>query len=241
MKKFYHLVAVNHYPEGYAVLLDAKPIRTPQGQLLLCPNEDLANAVMGEWVAQVETIKPDTMPITQLVTTYLDKVQGQREILQPEVMNFLDTDLLCYRAGDPPAFAARQEMVWDPVLSWFQDSFSVKVQTTTELAALRQDPQVHQSVETYVRNLSDAYFSILQIVTAETGSLLLAIAFLEKAVTPQDAFNAAQAEELLKSEIYNEEFYGKAPDIEKKQAHLLLTLQAARRFLDTFGDSYSQE
>ena len=196
---------------------------------------------MAEWVGQVETIKPETMPLTQLLTTCLDKVQGQREPLHKEVMNFLDTDLLCYRAGDPPAFAARQKMVWDPVLDWFKDSFSVDIQTTTELAALRQSPLVHQSVETYVRNLSDPSFAILQIVTAETGSLLLAIAFIEKAVTPQDAFNAAQAEELLKSEIYNEETYGKAPDIEKKQAQILQTLQAARVFLDTFGDTYSQE
>lgn len=236
MKKFYHLVAVNRHPEGYSLLLDAKPVKTPQGQPFLCPTQSLADAVMNEWVAQVETIKPETMPLTQLVTTYLDKVKGQRDALHKEVMNFLDTDLLCYRAGDPPAFAARQELVWDPVLTWFQESFSVKLKTTTELAALKQSDEVHQTVETYVRNLPDTTFSILQVLTAETGSLLLALAFVEKAVTPQDTFNAAQAEELLKSEIYNEEFYGKAPDIEKKQANLLLTLQAARVFLDSLED-----
>jgi chaperone required for assembly of F1-ATPase len=232
MKKFYHLVAINRYPDGYAILLDAKPVKTRQGQLLLAPTEALAQAVMSEWVNQADTIEPDTMPLTQLLTTFLDGVQGNREKLHADVMAYLDTDLLCYRAADPPAFAARQARNWDPILEWFQASFAATVQTTTALSAIKQDERVHQSVETYIRNLSDYEFSILQTVTAETGSLILALAFLEKAVTPDEAFNAAQTEELLKSEIYLEDEYGKAPDIEKKQSSLLLILQAARTFLD---------
>jgi chaperone required for assembly of F1-ATPase len=187
---------------------------------------------MAEWVHQEDTIEPDTMPLTQLLTTYLDGVRDNREKLHAEVMAYLDTDLLWYRASAPPAFAARQAKNWDPIIKWFQKNFGVTVQTTTALAAIKQDERVHQSVETYIRNLSGYEFSILQAVTAETGSLILALALLEKAVTPQDAFTAANTEELLKSEIYHEDEYGKAPDVEKKQLSQLLLLQAARTFLD---------
>lgn len=232
MKKFYNLVAVNKHQDGYAVLLDGKPVRTPLKRQLVCPTEVLAQAIMAEWVAQVETIKPNTMPLTQFMITFLDGVQDRREDIHAELLNYLDTDLVCYRAAEPPQYAEAQKKAWDPIVSWFESNFGVKLETTTQIAPLTQEPVVHQSVETYVRNLTDYQFAMLQIVTYETGSLIIGIAFLEEAVTPDAAFNAAQVEELLKSEIHKEDFYGKAPDIEKKQNNQLLGLKAARVFLD---------
>jgi chaperone required for assembly of F1-ATPase len=235
MKKFYHLVAVNRHADGFAVLLDGKPVRTPLKRQLVCPTEALAQAIMAEWVAQVETIKPETMPLTQFMITFLDGVQDRREAIHAELLNYLDTDLVCYRAADPPQYAQAQKQAWDPIIGWFEVNFGVKLETTTEISPLKQNAVVHQSVETYVRNLNDYEFSMLQIVTYETGSLIIGIAFLEGAVTPEAAFKAAQVEELLKSEIHREDFYGKAPDVEKKQTNQLLGLHAARVFLDTLS------
>jgi chaperone required for assembly of F1-ATPase len=232
MKKFYHLVAVNHHQDGYVILLDGKILKTKSGRELLCSNSELAHAIMAEWVAQKDEIKPETMPLTQIMVTLLDKIQEEREVIHVELMNYLDTDLVCYRADGPPSYVAAQKAAWDPVLQWFESSFGTKLETTTAIAALTQSEVTHQSVETYVRNLSDEEFVILQIVTAETGSLILALAFLERAITPDDTFRAAQVEELLKSEIHHEDFYGKAPDVEKKQKLQLLGLEAARVFLD---------
>lgn len=232
MKKFYHLVAVSKQQDGYAVLLDGRPVKTTFGRVLVSPTEALANEIMKEWVAQVEIIDPQTMPLTQFMVTYLDKVQDQRDAIHTEVMNFLDTDLVCYRT-DEPAYAEAQKRAWDPVVAWFEKNFGVTLQTTTQIAALAQSEQAHQSVETYVRNLTGYQFAALQIVTAETGSLIIALMFVEGAIAPEEAFRAAQVEELLKSDIHNEDFYGKAPDVEKKQKNLRLTLNAARTFLNT--------
>jgi chaperone required for assembly of F1-ATPase len=73
---------------------------------------------------------------------------------------------------------------------------------------------------------------VLQILTAETGSLLLALAFVEGQVSPADAFEAAQVDEEFKAGLYNEDKYGRAPDTEKHQKSLRLSLQAAHDFLD---------
>lgn len=232
MKKFYNLVAINRHADGFAVLLDGKPIRTPLKRQLVCPTEALAQEIMGEWIAQTETIKPDTMPLTQFMITFLDGVQDRREDIHAELLNYLDTDLICYRAAEPPQYVEAQERAWAPIVTWFETNFGVKLKTTTQIAPLTQDPVVHQGVETYVRNLTDYQFAMLQIVTYETGSLMIGISFLEGAIDAETAFKAAQVEELLKSEIHHEDFYGKAPDLEKKQANQLLSLKAARVFLD---------
>lgn len=231
MKKFYNLVAVAQQKDGYAVLLDGRPVKTPGGRPLLYPNETIANLVMAEWVAQGEEIKPETMPLSQIMVTYLDKTQYQRSTIHDEIMNYFDTDLLCYRAADPPAFAERQRQRWDPVLAWFEGRFGEKLATTTEIAPISQSPEARQQVDAYVAALPDPVFNILQITTADTGSLILALALLEGSITPEEAFAAAQVEELLKSEIYHEEIYGRAPDVEKKQTNQLLGLHAARDFL----------
>lgn len=235
MKKFYHLVAVNHTPEGYVVLLDGKPVKTPAKRSLVMPTEALANEIMKEWVAQVDEIKPETMPLTQFMVTFLDKVQDQRDVIHKELMAYLDTDLVCYRTEDPPQYAEAQREAWDPLVTWFEQEFSAPLMTTTRIEALKQSETAHQNVETYVRNLNDHEFSVLQIVTAETGSLVMALMFLEGAITPDETFKAAQVEELLKSKIHHEDFYGKAPDVEKKQNNQLLAYNAARTLLESIA------
>ncbi len=51
---------------GFAVLLDGRPLQTPHGRSLVLACEQLAAAVAGEWAAQGDTLKPETMPITRL-------------------------------------------------------------------------------------------------------------------------------------------------------------------------------
>lgn len=232
MKKFYHLVSITPQAQGYAVLLDGKPVKTQGGQVLISPTEEIAMLVMREWMAQVDVIDPQSMPVTQILVTHLDRVMAQRPVLQKELLGYLDTDLLCYRADNPPEAGHAQAVRWDPVLKWFEEHFAIKLKTTTSLSPIRQDKKAHQAVETYVLNLPDTVFTVLQILTAETGSLLLALAFVEGQVSPADAFEVAQVDEEFKAGLYNEDKYGRAPDTEKHQKSLRLSLQAAHDFLD---------
>ncbi len=232
MKKFYHLVATGPHAQGYTILLDGKPVKTQGGQVLVSPTEEIAMLIMHEWIAQKDIIDPQTMPVTQILVTHLDRVVSQRAVLHKELLGYLDTDLLCYRADNPPEAGHAQAIRWDPVLKWFEDHFAVKLNTTVSLAPIKQDEKAHQAVATYVLNLTDPVFTVLQIITAETGSLLLALAFVEGQISPADAFEAAQVDEEYKAGIYHEDEYGRAPDTEKHQKSLRLSLQAAHDFLD---------
>ena len=88
MKRFYTLVSTQKEQGGYLVMLDGRAVNTPAKTKLLCETENLANEVVKEWAAQVETIKPDTMPLTQLVSTKLDQVAQQREAMTKEVLKY---------------------------------------------------------------------------------------------------------------------------------------------------------
>jgi chaperone required for assembly of F1-ATPase len=220
MKRFYKNVAVNDDGnQQFQILLDDRPVKTPSGKMLSTPSKDIADAMSKEWSEQGENIDPQTMPITQIVTTYHDHAIPNRSEIEKQTLNYLNTDMIFYRAPNEPAteaMAKRQAEKWDRWVTWLEDKSGSKLETTTELAALSQDEKAHQYVLKYVRLLDDFNFTLLQILTSETGSLILALAYLEEDISPRELLELANVEDFLKGEIYNSDFYGHDPHLEKQ-------------------------
>lgn len=233
MKKFYKLVSTTPKDGGYAIELDGKPVRTPGGKIMLAPAEILATLIAQEWSAQVDDILPDTMPLTQLLVTAIDRVESSRADIQATALGYLDTDLLCYRAEEPEELVRREASARDPWLHWFEKQYDVKLQTTTGLIALHHDENIHTKAADAVRTLDLWAFNVLQMVTAATGSLILALAFVVGPAQEDDLIRALYVEEDHKAEIYNEEFYGRAPHQEKAMNAVTRDLKAGRIFLES--------
>lgn len=232
MKRFYKLVSTLHVPGGFQICLDGRPVKTPLGRGLLCPTETLAGALLREWAEQEESIRPESMPLTQILSTQIDQVAEDRPAMSAAILKYLDTDLLCYRAGDEPEGQAEAQCAaWDPWLDWFETRFGVRLETTENLAALRQPREAHEKLKSAVEALDDARFTVLQLVAPLTGSIVLGMAFVEGAVPPDQVFAAARVEERFKAGIYNEDFYGPDPAQEKKDRATLIDLRAAAEFL----------
>ncbi len=231
MKRFYKLVSTHKDQGGYAIALDGKPVKTPLKSPLKAPNEDIANAIVQEWAGQGEQIIPDSMPLTQILSTHIDKVEKERAAMEKPLLKYLDTDLICYRAESPPELKQAQEEVWDEYLDWFKQKFGVKLETTTKLSALKQPRAAHDSVARYVDTLPDNRFTILQMVIPISGSVVLGLAFIEGAISAQELFKAIRVEESFKAEIYNEDFYGQDPAQEAKDNAIQRDLEAAQTYL----------
>lgn len=231
MKRFYKLVTSAPSSQGgFSIHLDGKPVKTPSGEELIAPTQKLADAIVAEWASQKEHIDPETMPLTQITTTATGGMD--RDVIQNAVLAYLNTDLICYRADRPEAVAERQAKAWSPWIDWFEKQSGVRLETTTGLAALTQAEAAHDFVKDRIRDLNDLEFTALQIATATSGSLVLALAFMAGDAGPDQVFEAAQVEEHYRSELYNESFYGKAPHQEKIQNAMRRDLAALRVFLD---------
>lgn len=235
MKKFYKLVSTRAADGGWRIELDGKPVRTPSGAILNAPSETLANLIAQEWIAQDKDILPDTMPLTQLLVTAMDRVRKERPDIQDTVLRYLDTDLLCYRATEPVALVKTEEAARDPWLRWFEKQYGVSLGTTTGLIALRHDDRAHAQAGQVVRALDLWSFTVLQMVVSVTGSLVLALAFVSGHAQDDDLLCALYVEEDYKSDIYNEEFYGRAPHQEKSMQGVARDLKAGRVFLEALG------
>ena len=232
MKKFYTLVSAAEIDGGFAIELDGKPVKTPSRTTLLAPSQPIADIVVQEWISQDETIDPETMPITQILTTWLDRVVRDREVMHPQVMAYLDTDLICYFHDDETQDVYKwQAEAWEPWHKWFKDRFGEELSRTSGLAALKQRDAARTSVEEQVNGYDDLAFTVLQLVTALSGSLVLALAFMRDEITEEQIFKAAFVEELYRAELYNEELHGHAPHQEKKMKSMRRDLTACRNIL----------
>ncbi|MCD8494170.1 MAG: ATP12 family chaperone protein [Alphaproteobacteria bacterium] len=231
MKRFYKLVSIRPEEGGFAVCLDGRPVKTPARHTLVAPNEKLAEALMAEWAGQGDEVKPESMPLTQLLNTQIDKVRGERVEMESLVLKYLDTDLLCYRCEEPPEVAAAQNEHWNPWLEWFAGEFDERLATTTGLAALKHPASLHEKVGAHVRALDDGRFTALQMAVPLAGSLVLGLAFVNGAATPGQMMDAMFAEENYKGVLYREDQYGPDPLTEKKRAAARRDLEGAALFL----------
>ena len=125
-RRFYDRAMAERNSEGFAILLDDKPVRTPARRKLAAPSAALAEALVGEWHAQENVIDPATMPLTRLANTIIDGVAQTPLPVAEEVTQYLRSDLLFYRAEGPRGLVERQEQQWDPVLAWARDALGAR-------------------------------------------------------------------------------------------------------------------
>ncbi len=232
MKRFYKTVStLNAKGAGYHILLDGKPIKTKSGKPLSAENEAIANIIMQEWAAQKGTINPDSMPFMQLLSTKIDRVSTERKTMSAEILKYLDTDLLCYRAAHPPALVDLQNTKWQPWLDWFAKTYAAKLATTTSLSALHHPDSVHKAVSEKVESLDDSQFTALQLATAISGSIILALALIEGKAGARDVLDAYFLEEDYKDSLYNAEKHGPDPLIAGRKKSALQDLEACALYI----------
>lgn len=234
MKRFYKTARAGAGDDGlYRIYLDDREVKTPAKVALVSDNQELADMIAGEWDAQVETINPETMPLTQLLNTKIDRVSNNRAALAAEVLKFFDTDLICYYSDNPAEVYKRQKSAWNNAHLWFAEKSGESLQTTQDIAALKQSDKAHAFIAGYVNDLDDDRFTLLQIATPLCGSIVLAAAFIEGTLKAEDLRKAVFIEEDYKSEFYNEDFYGQDPHWAKKRAAFERDMQAAQSYLAT--------
>lgn len=231
MKRVYKLATHTKTEDGYVLQLDSKTVKTPLGAPLASPGKALADAIVAEWSGQGDDVVPDSMPMTSLLNTAIDRSRDRAAITK-SLLKYLDTDLLCYRVKEPEELARRQKEVWDRWLTWFDEHFESPLEVTFGLDALSQDPDTHKQIWNYLEALDEFYFAILQVVTSLSGSIVLGLAFLEHEATGEDVYNAAELEEIYHSELAGEDVHGSDPVQERRQAAMKRDLAACTRFLE---------
>jgi chaperone required for assembly of F1-ATPase len=226
MKRFYKKAGTVPAARGHGVTLDGRSVKTPGKRDLIVPSEALATAVAAEWDAQQEEIHPAAMPLTRLAGTTIDRAPAQREAIVRQVANYAETDLVCYRAVHPPALAACQEAVWQPLIDWAAERYAAPLVITAGVIPAGQPAASLDAFAAAVAEYDDFALTALHAATAACGSLVTALALLEGRLDAAAAFAASQLDESFQIEAWGED-----SEQAERRAALAADIEAAAQFV----------
>lgn len=225
-RRFYRTVAVAAVDASYRVILDNRLVRTPAGSVLAVPGAVLAEAIAAEWQAQGERIVPETMPLTRLAFTALDRVRQQRAAVIESLLVYAGSDALCYRAESPQELRAIQETTWQPLLDWAAERFGASLAVTVGVVPLRQSTAAVAALAGAVNDCDDLALTGLANVVQTAGSLVIGLAVLHHRIDAEAAFRAA-----FLDECYQADRWGNDPEAAMRRERLAADIAAATLFL----------
>jgi chaperone required for assembly of F1-ATPase len=226
MRRFWNEVALVAADGGHDVHLDGKPVRTPGRAPLTLPNPALAEAVAEEWRGVGETIDPRAMPLTGLANAAIDRVAPDPAAFAAGLAKYGESDLLCYRADHPLELQLRQAASWDPLLGWARERYGAALIPTTGIVHVAQPAESVTALANAVAARSAFELAGLSPIVTVTGSLVAALALLERAADPEDIWSAANLDE-----DWQAEHWGDDPLALKAREARRADYQAAVKFL----------
>jgi chaperone required for assembly of F1-ATPase len=220
-RRFYKSVGLAPDGDGFAIVLDGRPVKTPARRPLAVPTRPLAEAIAAEWEAQTEVVDPARMPLTRLANTIIDGVAAAAAEIVAEVENYLGSDLVFYRAETPAALLAHQARVWDPILGFAREALGAHFVMTQGVHFVAQPAAAVVAARQAIPE-NPWRLGAVHVITTLTGSALIAAG----ALTPEDAWTAAHVDE-----DWNMEQWGRDAIALERRATRFAEMQAAATVL----------
>ena len=180
MKRFWDTAAPAPCAQGFAILLDGRPLHLPGGAVLHVGSERLAAAIAAEWQAAGgakggEMSFADT-PLTRLAGTARERIAPDPAPTVDAIARYGENDLLCYRADSPPELVRLQARAWQPWLDWAALTYDAPLRVTVGVAPIRQHRDSVAALRRTVAAMPIELLAGLGIAVPALGSLVLGLA-----------------------------------------------------------------
>lgn len=193
-KRFFAQATTAEAADGWRLLLDGRPAKTPGRQVIAVPSQALGEALAAEWGALGEVIDPMRLPVTRIVNAIIDGVAPDPAPVAEDIVRYAGSDLLCYRADGPSGLVERQAAAWDLVLVWAREALGARFILSEGVMFVAQPDTAIAAVRRALP--ADPWRTgATHVVTTLTGSALLALALLHGRLTPAEAWSAAHVDE----------------------------------------------
>jgi len=230
VKRFYEEASVIETGDGFGVALDGKPVKTPGKVDLVVPVQALAQAIAEEWQAQEEQIEVPSMPMLRLAATAIDRVAVKRDEVIALSIKFAETDLLCYRADEPPELVVRQAKEWQPLLDWAATELNAPLVVTEGIVPVVQPHEALNGLGSVLMDLNDLELVAVSGIAAATSSLVIGFAVKRGRLTAEQAAEAGLLEELFQMEQWGEDEIAL-----ERQAGIRREINESARLLELLG------
>ena len=204
-KIFWKSVTVQKDGFDYVIYLDNHLLKTPKKSLIKLPNQKLADLVAKEWVEQINEIDYNIMPVNRLANAAIDKVGNNVDEVITLLGEYAGTDLLCYRVEEPNELIDQQILYWDPYIKWAEEKFGIKLNVTNGIVPIEQPVETMHLLISKMKNMSVLKLTVFHELVTISGSYILGLAAVEKAMPSENIWNAAILDENWQSSAWGED------------------------------------
>ncbi|KAJ8078703.1 ATP synthase mitochondrial F1 complex assembly factor 2 [Marasmius tenuissimus] len=198
MKRFWKTVDIEKRKDGYVVTLDKRALKTPSGNTLLLPhNKQLAAALVAtEWENQETVIKPHALPMTSLVSRAIDTLTDKksREDVSTALVEYLDTDTICFYQDYPDHLVEMQAQHWDPIFAWISKTYGVQVARSNSILFDGQPAETRQKLLEALSHFDHWEMAAMERATYAAKSFMVALALVKRRLNIEEASKAARVE-----------------------------------------------
>jgi len=230
MKRFWDKAEAVVSGTGFGVSLDGKPVRLPGGAVLAVGTRALAEAIAAEWQAaggaRDGEFGMEDVPLTRIAATAQEKIAPDPHATVAALAKFGETDLLCYRAADPPALVARQHAAWQPWLDWARDRLNADLAVTQGVIHVPQEPDALAALVAILSAEKPMVLAGLGVMVPALGSLVLGLAVAHGALDVDAAHEAA-----IVDDLFQEALWGADDEAVERRARIRAELRLAARVI----------
>ena len=228
MKKFWKKVSIKKISfNSFQIMLDERILQTPLKRELILPNLNLAQEIAKEWDQDSINIKTESMIFYGLISTSLDKIIDNRNVYIDDILDYIDTDLICYRADNPKELVELQKSKWDPIILLVEKYIGTKVQVFIGVSPNKQHYTVHDGINNLIDQFDIFEISALHRITNITGSIFLSLCVLRKDISKNEVFELSFLDEL-----WQEENWGFDKENSQKRKEISIELNKSIFLLD---------
>jgi len=165
--------------------------------LLVPPHKSLiATLVAAEWENQETLLKHHALPMTSLASRAIDAMVSEttRAEVRQALLEYLDTDTICFHQDYPPQLVDLQAQHWDPLLSWARSTFDVELHTFDSLLFNSQPDETKSKLDRVLSTFDHWEMAAMERATYATKSFIIALALVRKHLSVEQASLAALVE-----------------------------------------------
>ncbi|MFV0644440.1 MAG: ATP12 family chaperone protein [Sphingomonadaceae bacterium] len=204
MKRFYRSVTVEEDTgrAGWRVLLDGRAIRTSGGADQIVPSQDVAEALAQEWESQGEEIDVSRFLFRDLTDYAIDIVAPDRKTAIHNLLDFAQTDTLCYRAPPEDALFERQQAEWEPLLRQLELSENLLFERISGVIHRPQPAETIAALKSRLEGMDNYTLAAMQLLVSLPASLVIGLIALDPDANIHDLWQIANLEELWQAELW---------------------------------------
>lgn len=144
----------------------------------------------------------EEVPLTRLAGTAQERIAPNPDPVVTALAKYAETDLLCYRAADPPALVQLQARSWQPWLDWAALALDAPLRITTGVMFIAQEPDALAALRRAVAVLDPFGLAALGTAVPALGSLVLGLAMAHGRLSAAEAHALATLDETFQEQLW---------------------------------------